>query len=270
MLLDTHCHLDFLPTLAAQEQCLAALNDAGVSAIAQTLTCSSYAAQRGALQEAGVMRHLSVGLHPWNIETREQVDAELAIFAAELPECRLVGEIGLDFAPRHVALAALQEYALAGLFTQVARQVGAAGGALPVVMSIHAVRSAARVLDLLESTGVAEAVSAGRVVPVFHRFSGTSDDLTRLVRMGGYVSVNPVMLAAKRGRAYVKQVPVHRLLLETDLPEVAGADETPTVLAERIVGALHETVAVAAELRSMGERELRGVMEQTQFEVYGL
>ena len=93
-------------------------------------------------------------------------------------------------------------------------------------------------------------------VPIFHRFGGTSDELTRLIRTGGYISVNPLMLRTKRGRAYVSQVPVDRLLLETDLPREPVSGDAAEVVATEVIAALRETVAEVAALRKMDEAEL--------------
>ncbi|MBC2681010.1 hypothetical protein GSS87_01000 [Corynebacterium sp. 4HC-13] len=86
---------------------------------------------------------------------------------------------------------------------------------VPYVLSIHAVRASSAVIDILEELHI------GRynVAPIIHWFSGTSDELTRFIALGGYISVNHRMLATKRGRAYARQIPVERLLIETDLPE---------------------------------------------------
>ena len=97
-------------------------------------------------------------------------------------------------------------------------------------------------------------------MPIFHRFGGTSDELTRLIRAGGYISVNPRMLRTKRGRAYVSQVPVDRLLLETDLPREPGSGDAVEVVSAEVVAALRDTVAEVATLRRMDEAELKNAL----------
>ncbi len=57
---------------------------------------------------------------------------------------------------------------------------------------------------------------------IFHWFSGTSDDLTRALADGCYFSAGPRMLVSRRGREYARQIPLDRLLLETDMPSRAG------------------------------------------------
>mgnify|MGYP004492342999 CR=1 FL=1 len=70
------------------------------------------------------------------------------------------------------------------------------------------------VLDVLERHGATRSNAC-----ILHWFSGSSQELARARELGCHFSVNPNMLATKRGRAYVRQIPPNRLLLETDLPE---------------------------------------------------
>ena len=85
------------------------------------------------------------------------------------------------------------------------------------MLSIHAVKAAGEALDVLERAGALVGNAC-----IFHWFSGTSDELQRAVRAGCFFSINPRMLASKRGRAYAQAVPAERLLLETDAPSQPG------------------------------------------------
>lgn len=121
-----------------------------------------------------------------------------------------VGEVGLDFASRHERT---REEQIA-VFDAVLDACTGGGK----VISVHAVRSASTMLDMLEAHG-----SCGSNACILHWFSGASDELTRAIRLGCFFSVNPRMLATKRGRAYVRAIPRERLLLETDMPANEGA-----------------------------------------------
>lgn len=211
MLLDTHYHLDFLPD---PEAFLAALE---VKVVAQTVLPSAFTP--GPLH--------ALGYHPWWVgaDTEEQ----LALFDASLHLTRFIGEIGLDFSPRRSENAALQKE----VFQNIVGSLDEAH-----VMSIHAVRSASAVLDLLEGCPA---------TPIIHWFSGNSDELTRLIKVGGYISVNPRMLESKRGRAFVKQVPADRLLLETDFP--SAQEQSPEAHATEVSQALKDTLSSISELR---------------------
>lgn len=258
MLLDTHFHLDFVAP-EQREDLLGELAARGVQVVAQTLLPTSHSPAP----------LTSLGFHPWWIESKEQADRELECFRCALPHTRFVGEVGLDFSPRRLeqASADLQRAVLGQILEAVrvletVRDSSAQGGE-PHVMSIHAVRAATELLDLWEEVDM----PATTAVPVFHWFSGTSDDLTRLIKIGGYISVNPRMLESKRGRAYVRQVPADRLLLETDLPAQPLAVADIPDLADQVAGLLVDAVSSISLLR--GE-DAMPILEANQARLYGL
>lgn len=260
MLLDTHHHLDFLDE-ALRPAFLARLAELDVGVVAQTLLPSTF-------PEPVEGTRWSVGFHPWSIDPH-RIDVELAHFEQALAHTRFVGEVGLDFSPRRLDEVPLERQVrvFEGVLWATARAARDRGSVY--VMSIHTVRSAGTVLDLLEDSG---ALAAG-VVPVFHRFNGTSDELTRLVRLGGYLSVHPSLLRSKRGRVYVRQAPAEQLLLETDLPE-APVDAPPNAVdaeahrqAEDVASSLHRTVELLGELR--GE-DVGAQLGRTQQQLYGV
>ncbi|MDO5029340.1 MAG: TatD family hydrolase [Corynebacterium sp.] len=244
-LIDTHYHYDFLPC-HARENFRTAMANEGIGFIAQTVLPSGF------LQlEREELAMPAVGFHPWYIA--ENYPRELEIFREALQRTRFVGEIGLDFAPRRLddVSAATQLHVLRSILEAI-RDTATPE---PCVLSIHTVRSATAVLDLLEEVGV----GPEHAIPIFHRFGGTSDELTRLVRSGGYISVNPLMLQTKRGRAYVAQVPVDKLLLETDLPRAKDCDASDP--AGQVAAALRETVRDVAKARKMDVDEFSVALE---------
>lgn len=261
--LDTHHHFDFLVGTQLRVEFLKALAERDVRIVAQTLTPSSFMeliAWAPELAQHDVPLPLwSVGFHPWYITGREQAEQELVIFSRALAQTRFVGEIGLDFAPRRLkdSPAELQEQVLRRMLDEVCAAAAQTSSHEPYVLSIHAVRSAEKVLDILEE----KCITDRNVVPVFHWFSGTSDELTRLMRLGGHVSIHPSMLTTKRGRAYIKQIPGDRLLLESDLPVEQLSGGSPDVA----TSAEHHADALAALLR----HSLSDVSELTGNDIAG-
>lgn len=251
-LIDTHFHYDFLPP-ASRECFKAGIAQEDVEVIAQTVRPSGFVEL-----ERENLPMVAVGYHPWYID--DNYERELDIFREALPRTRFVGEIGLDFAPRRLddVPAGTQIYVLTSILDAVR------ASSLSHILSIHTVRSADAVLDLLEPRldSNSGSTSGQNFVPIFHRFGGTSDELTRLIRAGGYISVNPLMLRTKRGRAYVSQVPVDRLLLETDLPREPGSGYAAEVVSAEVVAALRDTVAEVAALRRMDEAELKNALAE--------
>lgn len=262
MLLDTHFHYDFLaPQLRpAFDQ---ALRAQGVQVVAQTLLPSAYRELRQVTDPAGPL--LSLGFHPWWMSSPAQVEAELEIFEAEVTSSRFIGEIGLDFSPRRLETspAEMQLGALGRLLSMVSEAAAGQTEQKPYVLSLHAVRATTAMLDLFEELDVPDSP----VVPVIHRFGGTSDELTRLARLGGCISVHPQMLESKRGRAYVRQMPADRLLLETDLPEQPTDALDLQLFAQDVGGRLRRLVeGISAE---RGEH-FEPVLVENQRRLYSL
>ena len=156
---------------------------------------------------------LGLGLHPW------RVSADVATAYAQandvlqlLPDAWLIGEVGLDFSPKHASTRDNQLAAFRTIAQAAARRGAAHGTSMRTrVLSIHAVQAAGDALGILQEAGCFDAC-----VCVFHWFLGTSDQLAAARRAGCYFSFGPRALATKRGRAYAAQLPADRFLHESD------------------------------------------------------
>ena len=199
---DAHCHLDFM---SDGEQIAADALAAGCLVYANTVEPGAYEAVLERFGRFGNVR-VGLGLHPWWVrnDAREQVAEFEELFSSS--QVRYVGEVGLDFGKRAAGTREAQLLA----FESIARQAASRGGC---TLSLHAVRSAGVVLDMLERTG-----ALGNCTCIFHWFSGSSDELQRAVRAGCLFSVNEMMASSRRGKEYIKAIPAGRLLLETDAP----------------------------------------------------
>lgn len=202
---DMHCHLDFIENgedLAEQAR------NAGTLLFANTVDLESW---ESAQRRFGGLGNVTVGLglHPWWVGATGSEARVLEALDEHDPMA--VGEIGLDFGPRHKAAADAQLQAFAAILRWLAARSGK-------LLSIHSVRAAQHAIDLLESTGAARENAC-----VFHWFTGPSDQLKRAVNLGCFFSFGPRALATGKGREYVKAVPANRLLLETDYPPTRGA-----------------------------------------------
>lgn len=241
-LFDMHCHLDFAPDAPAAVHALA---ECGMGAFSTTVTPRGYVRASELLASCDSVR-VGLGLHPWWIADGSCDEQDVALFERLAADERFIGEVGLDFARDRATAREAQVAA----FERVAR-VCAGGGK---VLSIHAVRAATDVLDVLKDAGALEGNAC-----IFHWFSGTSDELQRALRAGCFCSINPRMLASKRGRAYAQAVPADRLLLETDAPPEVGEPYDAAGEAARLATML-ETIA---DLRRMPRQELAACVAQT-------
>lgn len=223
---DMHCHLAFYdnPTETAQE-----LAELRVGCLNATVTPAEFEASPAS--PANV--RTGVGLHPWWIADGRASKADAKRAAELAANERYVAEVGLDFARG----AGARKAQVAALDTILAACEGSEH-----VLSLHAVRSADAVLDLLEKHHICERSHA-----ILHWFSGTSDELARARRMGCLFSVNPRMLATRKGREYARQIPLAQLLLETDLPYEKDGPVARTAQAHATL--LRQTLTDLCELR---------------------
>lgn len=226
---DAHVHLDWAEDPRATARAAAGL---GLGMLCCTVGPRGY--ERASELLGGFPNvEVAAGLHPWYLEDERCVERA----AASARACRFVGEVGLDFGPRHAQNKELQ---LRG-FREVCRACAGQGGK---VLSIHSVRAAGAALDILEETG-----ALGSCACIFHWFSGNSEELRRAIQAGCWFSLGERMLATRRGREYARQIPLARQLLETDLPEAEGA----ALEAGRILCSLERAAAAIGEARGIPE-----------------
>lgn len=225
-LFDAHCHLDLFDDPVAVARGCAEL---GVGVLSMTVTPAGYdrwATELGAVPGVRV----AVGLHPWWLADGRAGAADVERLLERVGEVGYVGEVGVDLSPARLGPqgGACQLEA----FRRIAGRCAEVGGR---VLSIHAVRAAGAVVDVLEETGCADSCAC-----VLHWFSGSGDELVRARRAGLWFSVGERSLSTRRGRAYARQYPRDRLLLETDLPPApatsCGAADVRRSLGRALLG----------------------------------
>ena len=205
-----HCHLGFFPDDALPDAL------AGVAGLLNcTVTPDEYRATRGRFAAFPQVR-TAIGLHPWYMDPDEGIAlAQADALCQHIEAGTAVGEVGLDFGPRHGHTCRVQTEA----FRRIVRRAAEAGDC---PLSIHSVQATQAVLDILDDAGF-----FSRGVAIFHWYSGSSAHLTRAIAAGARFSANPRMLVTKRGREYLRIIPEGRLLCETDFPAEDGSCPVP-------------------------------------------
>lgn len=198
-LVDFHCHLDLYPDHA---ESVAECERAGIFTLAVTTTPRAWPRNN---ELASATRHVraALGLHPQLVADCAD---EISIWEQYLPQARYIGEVGLDAGPRFYASFDRQKV----IFEHVLRSCSRTGGK---ILTVHSVRSATTVLDMIEAH-----LSPARGRVVMHWFTGSKTDALRAVDLGCYFSINAEMLGQKRHRSLVAELPLDRLLTETDGP----------------------------------------------------
>ena len=204
-LVDFHCHLDLYPdhALAVQEA-----ETAGVFTLAVTTTPRAWPRNHELAQRTKHVR-AALGLHPQLVAEREN---EIELWDRHLAETRYVGEVGLDAGPRFFKSLDAQKR----VFQHVLQQCAQAGGK---IITVHSIRSAKAVLDLVETHLPPE---RGRII--LHWFTGTKSEAKRALELGCYFSINAGMLGNERHAPMVQAIPLDRMLTETDGPFTRTGD----------------------------------------------
>lgn len=185
--------------------------------------------------------YATIGIHPH--EARDVGDAHYAELErlAHLPHVIAWGEIGLDYhydhSPREVQAQVFRRQ------LDLARSVRR-----PVV--IHCREAWPDCLEILE-----EAWRSSGLGGIFHCFSGTFDEATRGMDMGFMISLagNVTYPKSQNLRDVAAQVPLERLLVETDSPFLApkpyrGKRNEPAYVAE--------VARTIASVRHLGTEEV--------------
>ncbi|MRE41964.1 TatD family deoxyribonuclease [Klebsiella quasipneumoniae] len=198
---DFHCHLDLYPDHKAV---IAECELARVATLAVTTTPKAWQRNCELALNSSFVR-VGLGLHPQLVSERED---EVVLLERYLSSARYVGEIGLDAGPRFYHSFEAQERVFSRILQACAEQGNK-------ILSIHSVRTAAKVLDHLEKSNILENCQA-----ILHWFTGSSAEARRAVELGCYFSVNEEMLRSIKHRKLIAGLPLNRLLTETDGPFV--------------------------------------------------
>ena len=209
MIVDSHCHLDF-PDF--EEDLDAVVARARTRGIGRIVTISTRVRQHDRVKAIAARFDdvfCSVGTHPHNAHEELDVGADDLVARTEHPKVVAIGEAGLDyhydFSPR-----AAQEQ---GLRTHIeaARRTG-----LPLV--IHCRNADEDMARILRGE-----MRAGTFPAVLHCFTGGRALALEAVELGCFVSFSGILTFKKSDdlRAIAAELPVERILVETDAPYLA-------------------------------------------------
>jgi TatD DNase family protein len=214
MLIDSHAHIDLPNFDKDREQVFARARQGGVRVVVNIGLDleSSRASLEMARQYDDVFS--TVGFHPH--EASELKDDDLKVLAEMAKDEKVVavGEIGLDFY-RNLSPRKSQEEAFRKQL-DLAVELG-----LPVV--VHCRQAHKEVFNIL-SGWVRATLSAGRLRRgVIHCFSGDIELAQRYIEIGFYISLAGSVTYPSAGELVqvAREIPLDRLLLETDAPFLA-------------------------------------------------
>ncbi len=209
MLVDSHCHLDFPDFAEERDAIIDRATAAGVGLMVSISTRVATFPKLRAMVERYPQVYCSVGTHPHNAAEEPDVTAADLVRLAADPKVVAIGEAGLDYhydtAPREAQRASFLQHIAAARETQ-----------LPLV--IHARDADDDMAAILE-----EETGKGAFPAVLHCFSSGPELARRGLALGVYVSFSGILtFKNSQGiRDIARDVPIDRLLVETDAPYLA-------------------------------------------------
>lgn len=239
LVIDSHCHLDFE---GMAERLTGVLERAETAGVGLMVSISSRVRTfdkliRIAEENANVF--CTVGTHPHNAHEELDVTVAQLVQLAQHPKVIGIGEVGLDY---HYDLSPREAQAQ-GFRTHIAaaRETG-----LPLV--IHSREAEADTARILE-----EEMGKGAFTPLLHCFTSKLELARAALALGGYVSFSGILTykSAEDLRLTAAQVPMNRLVVETDSPYLApvpfrGKDNEPAFVVKTLE-TLAKVKGVAAE-----------------------
>lgn len=209
-LFDSHNHLQDARLHQLREQIVTECNSIGIS---KMVVNGTHEADWPLVLELS-RKHESVipsfGYHPWYLGRRTaKWKDELNRHLDLAPHA--VGEIGLDRWMKDYDSVLQEDMFLAQLAIASERN-------LPV--SIHCLKASGRLLELLQANPIPKRGF------LLHSYNGSAEMIPRFEQLGAYFSISGYFAHERKAKQVeiFKQIPIERLLIETDAPDMLPPD----------------------------------------------
>lgn len=242
MLVDSHCHLDLIKN-STPETLIATGKTYGVSHYLNVAV--NLAHLPTLLEMASRFENVStsVGIHPNTPFEETEPDVQTLCLMADNPQIVAIGETGLDYF-RSQGEELLWQQQRFRTHIQAAKEIGK-----PLI--IHSRDAATDTLRILQEE------QAATVGGIMHCFVDNWETAQAAMEMGFYISFSGIVTFknAQQVQQVARQVPLERLLVETDSPYLApvphrGKTNQPAYVkyvAEFIAQLKEETIETIAE-----------------------
>ena len=253
-LVDSHCHLDFPEFAEELDAVVARAQKAGVRYMVTICTHLSRFERVRAVAERFDTLFCSVGIHPHQAATEEMTTPEALAALADHPKVVGIGETGLDFYYEHSPRDVQERQFRAHI--RAARETG-----LPLI--VHTRDADDETLRVMSE----EHDQNGPFPGLIHCFSGGPELAEKAVELGLYISISGIVTFKKADdlRQTVANVPLDRLLVETDSPFLApvpnrGKRNEPAFTAL--------TAACVADLKGIPQEDLARTTTDNFFRLF--
>ncbi len=253
LLIDSHCHLDYLARDQDLDDVVARAWAAGVGGIVTICTKVSEFDAIRAIAERYDDIWCSLGVHPHEADTEPEVSPAQLVDLAKHPKVVGIGESGLDYYYEHSSREAQRRSFRSHI--AAARTTG-----LPLI--VHTRDADDDTVGILQ-----EEHAKGPFPGLIHCYSTSHELAERSLEIGFYISLAGIVTfkSADSLRQTVRQLPIERILIETDAPYLApvpmrGKSNEPAFVAH--------TAAAVAELKGMSVDELTRATSANFFRLF--
>jgi TatD DNase family protein len=221
MLTDTHCHLDYDKFHSDRDAVIQRAKDSGLVRILVPGLDHRSSKEAVLLAEANPMVYAAVGFHPTDLEKFSEQAFEQIRELVKHPKVVAVGEIGIDY------YWVKEDEKRAFQRDMLRRQLAFAEEVdKPVVIHMREEKDAwygPASTDLLEILAAWHDQLRGPLVAkpgVLHSFNGNLETAQKALALNFYIGVTgPVTYKnSEEKRQIIRQLPLERLLIETDAP----------------------------------------------------
>lgn len=253
MIFDSHAHYDSSQFDSDRDALLRSMEEKGVGTV--ITVGATLKSCRDVVELAQTYPHVyaAVGLHP-----DEVGDLNEETFAFVKEQCRrdkvvAVGEIGLDYYWDKESHETQKKWFIRQL--DLARELQ-----LPVM--IHSREAAADTMELMKE-------HANGLPGVIHCFSYSPEQAREYVKMGFYIGVGGVVTFknGKKLKEVVAEIPLERILLETDAPYLAPVPHRGERNSSLYLPYVVEEIAT---IKGVTPEEVIAVTEQNAKELFGI
>ncbi len=255
MIIDSHCHLTYEPMSSSLDETIKRANMDGIKFLLTISTEDKSFENILKILDKYKCVYGSYGIHPHEAKNHKNIDFNDIVEKVKKNNKIIgIGESGLDFYYNHSAkkdqIDSFLEHINASKKTN-----------LPII--VHTRSAENETFEILN-----KAVKKENLKILIHCFTGSKEFAFKLLDIGAYISASGVVTFKKSQELAntFKQIPLDRLLVETDAPYLApeplrGKPNEPSYIVH--------TVKFLSKLKNISFKDLSEITTQNFFKLFG-
>ncbi|WP_251861922.1 TatD family hydrolase [Clostridium sp. Marseille-Q2269] len=236
MYIDAHTHLsNYKDKIVEALECI---NKYGIYTLDNSMYLEEYK-ESIKFQDKSKYIISSFGIHPSNAYKYTDQLESLDYFIEESP---IIGEVGLDFYWEKDKTKYESQIKVFKYFVEKAKKQNK-------IINVHTKGAEREIIEILDSYKIEKAI--------IHWFSGKEEDLREMIKRGYYFTISSEIFYSEYIRHISKEIPINRLLTETDGPEsekwLSGKFPMPDIIID--------ILSKLAKERNLSEEEMKYIIE---------